>query len=68
MGKHLPLARSRIRSDAKNAAGMGLDSAGQRVQGFNRDLIPIQSRLTGFRGRPIEPANMCTTGPLPGKW
>eukprot|EP00972_Heterocapsa_arctica_P057547 8489451-Heterocapsa_arctica.AAC.1 len=47
---------------------MGLESAGQRVQGFNRDLISIQPRLTGFKGRPIEPANMGTPGPLPGRW
>eukprot|EP00972_Heterocapsa_arctica_P054739 8067722-Heterocapsa_arctica.AAC.1 len=68
MGKHLPLARSRIRSDANIAAGMGLESAGQRVQGFNRDLVPVQPRLTGFKGRPIEPANMGTPGPLLGEW
>eukprot|EP00972_Heterocapsa_arctica_P036224 5329567-Heterocapsa_arctica.AAC.1 len=47
---------------------MGLESAGQRLPGFNRDLVPVGPRLTGFRGRPIEPANMGTSGPLPGKW
>eukprot|EP00972_Heterocapsa_arctica_P096341 14213990-Heterocapsa_arctica.AAC.1 len=64
----MPLQRSRIRSDAKLAAGMGLESAGQRMPGFNRDHIPVGPRLTGFRGRPIEPANMGTSGPVPGRW
>eukprot|EP00972_Heterocapsa_arctica_P018040 2666690-Heterocapsa_arctica.AAC.1 len=45
---------------------MGSESAGQRLPGFNRDHVPVVPRLTGFRGRPIEPANMGTSGPLPG--
>eukprot|EP00972_Heterocapsa_arctica_P055108 8127841-Heterocapsa_arctica.AAC.1 len=60
MGKNLPLQRSRIRSDAKLASGMGLEAAGQRMPGFNRDHIPVALRLIGFRGRPIGPADMGT--------
>eukprot|EP00972_Heterocapsa_arctica_P100712 14848682-Heterocapsa_arctica.AAC.1 len=50
----MALQRSRIRSDAKLASGMGLEAAGQRIPGFNRDHIPVGLRLTGFRGQTWE--------------
>eukprot|EP00972_Heterocapsa_arctica_P060721 8957889-Heterocapsa_arctica.AAC.1 len=40
VGNHQPLRRSHIRSDATFASGMGLEAAGRRVPGFERNAIP----------------------------
>eukprot|EP00972_Heterocapsa_arctica_P087851 12956163-Heterocapsa_arctica.AAC.1 len=64
----MPLKRSRIRSDAKLASGMGLEAAGRRLPGFDRNTIPVGTRQTGSRGQDVMPADMGADGPLPGNW
>eukprot|EP00972_Heterocapsa_arctica_P061430 9060205-Heterocapsa_arctica.AAC.1 len=39
VGNHQPLRRSHIRRDAKLASGMGLEAAGRRLPGFDRNVI-----------------------------
>eukprot|EP00972_Heterocapsa_arctica_P068999 10196835-Heterocapsa_arctica.AAC.1 len=47
---------------------MGLEAAGRRLPGFDREAIPFGTRHTGPRGHAVGHADMGSQGPMPGAW